>query len=87
MPEYVRTEEHLLDFIYEKYLGSKLNEEEKRLVKFIDNDLLYYDLKELLNECSSVAAPKLLISLNYDFVPFNQIEQTYLKLYQQYRMI
>ena len=87
MPEYVRTEESLLDLIYEKYLGSKLNEEEKRLVKSIDNDLLYYDLKELLNECSSDAAPKLLISLNYDFVPFNQIEQTYLKLYQQYRMI
>ena len=87
MPEYVRTEEQLLDLIYEKYLGSKLNEEEKRLVKFIDNDLLYYDLKELLNECSSDAAPKLLISVNYDFVPFNQIEQTYLKLYQQYRMI
>ena len=87
MPEYVRTEESLLDLIYEKYLGSKLNEEEKRLVKSIDNDLLYYDLKELLNECSSDAAPKLLISLNYDFVPFNQVEHTYLKLYQQYRMI
>ena len=36
MPEYVRTEEHLLDFIYEKYLGNKLNEEEQALVKSID---------------------------------------------------
>ena len=87
MPEYVRTEEHLLDFIYEKYLGSKLEKKEQRLVKSIDNDLLYYDLKELLNECSSDAAPKLSISLNYDFVPFHQIEQTYLELYQQYRII
>ena len=87
MPEYVRTEEHLLDFIYEKYLGSKLDEEEKLLVKSIDNDLLYYDLKELLNECSSDAAPKLSISLNYEFIPFEQIEQTYLELYQQYRII
>ena len=87
MPEYVRTEEHLLDFIYEKYLGNKLNEEEQALVKSIDNALLYYDLKELLNECSCDTAPELLISLNYDFVPFNQIEQAYLELYQQYRMI
>ena len=87
MPEYVRTEEHLLDLIYEKYLGSKLDEEEQKLVKSIDNDLLYYDLKELLNECSCDIAPKLLISLNYEFVPFEQVEQTYLGLYQQYRMI
>ena len=87
MPEYVRTEEYLLDLIYEKYLGSKLNEEEKRLVKSIDNDLLYYDLKELLNECSNDTAPKLSISLNYEFVPFDQVEQTYLELYQQYCII
>ena len=87
MPEYVRTEEYLLDLIYEKYLGSKLDEEEQRLVKSIDNDLLYYDLKELLNECSCDVAPKLLISLNYDFVSFHQVEQTYLELYQQYRII
>ncbi|MBO5159910.1 MAG: hypothetical protein J6B94_10050 [Lachnospiraceae bacterium] len=40
MPEYVRTEERLLDLIYEKFLGSPLNEEEKKLVKAIDNDLL-----------------------------------------------
>ena len=87
MPEYIRTEEHLLDFIYEKYLGNKLNEEEQALVKSIDNALLYYDLKELLNECSCDTAPELLISLNYDFVPFEHIEQTYLELYQQYHMI
>ena len=87
MPEYVRTEEHLLNLIYEKYLGSKLDEEEQKLVKSIDNDLLYYDLKELLNECSCDIAPKLLISLNYEFAPFEQVEQTYLGLYQQYRMI
>ena len=31
MPEYVRTEERLLDLIYEKFLGSPLNEEEKKL--------------------------------------------------------
>jgi 5'-deoxynucleotidase YfbR-like HD superfamily hydrolase len=87
MPEYVRTEEHLLDLIYEKYLGYKLDEEEQRLVKSIDNDLLYYDLKELLNECSNDTAPKLSISLNYEFVPFDQVAQTYLELYQQYCII
>ena len=85
MPEYVRTEERLLDLIYEKFLGSPLNEEEKKLVKAIDNDLLYFDLKELLNEGSDSPEPSLHIKLSYEFVPFNQVEQAYLMLYHQYR--
>ena len=84
MPEYVRTEEHLLDLIYEKYLGSILDEEEKILVKSIDNDLLYYDLKELLNEVSESSEPELLISLSYEFVSFAQVEQEYLNLFNSY---
>ena len=84
MPEYVRTEEHLLDLIYEKYLGYKLDEEEQRLVKSIDNDLLYYDLKELLNEVSESSEPELLISLSYEFVSFAQVEQEYLNLFNSY---
>ena len=63
MPEYVRTEEHLLDLIYEKYLGSKLDEEEQKLVKSIDNDLLYYDLKELLKDLNKYHLPKLIFSV------------------------
>ena len=84
MPEYVRTEEKLLDFIYEKYLGSRLNEEEQKMVKSIDNDLLYYDLKELLNEVSESSEPELLISLSYEFVSFAQVEQEYLNLFNSY---
>ena len=84
MPEYVRTEEHLLDLIYEKYLGYKLDEEEQSLVKSIDNDLLYYDLKELLNEVSESSEPELLISLSYEFVSFAQVEQEYLNLFNSY---
>ena len=84
MPEYVRTEEHLLDLIYEKYLGYKLDEEEQSLVKSIVNDLLYYDLKELLNEISESSEPELLISLSYEFVSFAQVEQEYLNLFNSY---
>ena len=84
MPEYVRTEEHLLDLIYEKYLGYKLDEEEQSLVKSIDNDLLYYDLKKLLNEVSESSEPELLISLSYEFVSFAQVEQEYLNLFNSY---
>lgn len=87
MPEYVQTEEQLLSLIYEKFFGSPLTEEETALVKRIDDDLLYYDLKELLNECSDGAEPELQIELNYDFVPFEQVEEIYLRLYEQYRFL
>ena len=83
MPEYNQLENNLLDIIYEKFLGSPLTEEEQRLVKSVDNDLLYYDLKELLNEVLDVPAPSLHISLNYNFVPFDEIEQNFLALYEQ----
>ena len=87
MPEYMLTENRLLDMIYEKFLGSVLTEEETKLVKAIDNDLLYYDLKELLDETSAESAPELCIELSYQFVPFEQVEQTYLDIYQQYKLI
>ena len=83
MPEYNQLEDCLLNIIYEKFLGSPLTEEEQRLVKSVDNDLLYYDLKELLNEVLDVPAPSLHISLNYNFVPFDEIEQNFLTLYEQ----
>ena len=83
MPEYNKLEDNLLDMIYEKFLGSPLTEEEQQLVKSVDNDLLYYDLKELLNEVLDVPAPSLHISLNYNFVPFDEIEQNFLALYEQ----
>ena len=83
MPEYVEIENRLLDLIYEKFLGSPLTEEEAVLVKNIDDDLLYYDLIVLLNELSDKPAPKLHIQLNYDFVPFVEVAQTYLEIFRQ----
>ena len=85
LPEYMEAEDQLLELIYEKFLGSRLNAEEQGLVKNIDNDLLYYDLKELLNETSEGPAPELMIELNYEFVPFEQVENTYLALCEKYK--
>ena len=87
MAEYMQAEDHLLDLIYEKYLGSTLTPEEQLLVKNIDHALLYYDLKELLNECSCETAPELLISLNYEFIPFSQVENEYLELFYRHQIL
>ena len=84
LPEYVQAEEALLDKIYERFLGSVLNEEEQRMVKKIDDDMLYYDLKVLLNEPSDREAPELKIELDYTVIPFEQVEQQYLEIYEKY---
>ena len=62
-------EDHLLSVIYEKYLGSDLTAEEQRMMKQIDNDLLWYDLTNLLEEPQAGDAPKLHITLDYTVRP------------------
>lgn len=84
LPSYIEAEDRLLDLVYEKFLGSTLTEEEAQQVKSIDNDLLYYDLKILLNEVLDIPAPVLQIDQNYDFVPFELVTQEYLALYEKY---
>lgn len=85
--EYQKTEEKILDMIYGKFLQEPLSEEEKRVIKCIDNDMLYYDLKELLNEVSEGEAPQIAIKLDYRFVPFEQVENMYLKLYEKWKIV
>lgn len=86
LPQYLELEDQLLDIIYQKYLGSALTPEEESIVKCIDDDMLYYDLKVLLNEPSDREAPQLKISLDYTVVPFEQTEQAYLTLYKKYKI-
>ena len=84
LPSYVEAEENLLEMIYEKFLGSGLSEEEQKLVKIIDDDLLYYDLKVLLGETPAGDAPNLKIELDYTVQSFEKVEAQYLKLYERF---
>ena len=45
LPAYQKLEDHLLDLVYERFLGSTLTEEEQEELKKIDDDLLWYDLE------------------------------------------
>lgn len=83
IPEYTVYEGKMLDIIYEKYLGSPLTEEEEEIVKLIDDDMLYFDLKELLNESSAREEPEMKSSFSLDFVPFPEVEKRYLELFYQ----
>ncbi|MCQ2538160.1 MAG: hypothetical protein MJ124_07160 [Lachnospiraceae bacterium] len=81
LPAYVQQEERLIELVYEHFLGSPATEEEKALVKEIDDDLLWYDLKYLLNEEMSTERPSMKIEISYDFRPFDEVEKEYLELF------
>ena len=81
---YIEKEDALLDLIYTKFLGSTLDESEKAIVKQIDDDLLYFDLTELLNQKIEGDVPLMNIKINYDFIPFEDVEKEYLELFYKY---
>lgn len=85
LPEYVKAEEKLIDLVFTKFLGSILNEEEQRLVKEVDDDLLYYDMVELLGVKQERSAPRINIELDYSVRPFEEIEQEYLELFEKWK--
>lgn len=84
LQDYCRYEEHLLEVIYKKFLDSPLSQEEQKLVKIIDDDMLYYDLRDLLNEKDPRTAPVMYSSFSYKERPFKEVEEEYLSLFRKY---
>ena len=84
LPGYRVHEGRLLTLIYERYLGTALTEEEERLVKEIDDGALFYDLKELLHNEQSEEDPQFHIVPDYEYRPFQEVEQEYLQLFYHY---
>lgn len=83
LPEYQKLEEHFLSVVYEKYLGGPLTAEEDMLVRQIDDDMLYFDLTELLNQPVDRKQPEMKSHFTEEYVPFNEIEEKYLELFWQ----
>ena len=83
LPEYREHEDALLDMIYTKYLGSPLSEEEQSQLKTIDDALLWYDLKNLLDEAPQSEPPVLHIDMDYTVRPFADVEKEYLDLFHR----
>ena len=81
LPEYVEQEEHLLDLIYSKFLGSGLTAGETAQLKEIDDALLWFDLEVLLGEPQSVEEPDLRVRPDYSARPFADVEKEYLELF------
>lgn len=79
LPEYVQLEEKLIDLVYTRFLGNTLTEEEKELVRKVDDDVLYFDMLELFGVVWGDYVPVLEIEPDYTFIPFQEVEKEYLK--------
>lgn len=87
LKEYNAQEKVLLDLIFKKFLGSTLTEEEQKAVKEIDDAMLWFDLKYLLNESGSEEEPEVHIVIDYTVQPFEKTEKEYLKLFKQFQQL
>lgn len=83
LPQYRKKENHLLDLIYEKYLGKTLSPEEQQQLDTIDHSMLAWDLTILLDE-SQENLPHLAVRPDYSVRPFQDVEAEYLELFQTY---
>ena len=81
LPAYRDLEDRLLDMIYIKFLGSPLSSSEQKLLREIDDAMLWYDLRELLRGTQQGEEPDIHISLDYSVRSFEEVEQEYLSIY------
>ena len=57
--------------------------QKEKLLKEIDDDLLWYDLEILLEEKQPGEAPRLHVDLDYTVRPFAAVEKEYLEIFRQ----
>ena len=84
LPEYQKRENALLEMVYTKFLGSPLSKNEQRMLKEIDDTMLWYDLMILLDEVQIEDVPETHINLDYTVRPFQEVEKEYLDLFYLY---
>lgn len=83
LSEYRKYEDRLLAVIYEKYLKEPVSQEEWELVKAVDDDMLYYDLKVLLHEIQDREEPEMKSRFSYEVLPFETVEKRFLEFFYQ----
>lgn len=83
IPRYTEWEDRLLVLVYEKYMDQLPTLEELKIMKIIDDEVLYYDMRELLGETLEGAAPEMKVPFDYAvFVPFEEVEEKYLEMFR-----
>ena len=82
LPKYLEIEKPLQEAIWRKYLGSKLTEEEKVQVFDVDDVMLYYEFKELMDTRLAEEETELKSEPEFEFRGFEETEKRYLRVFR-----
>ncbi|MGN0346001.1 MAG: hypothetical protein ACI4DU_01830 [Lachnospiraceae bacterium] len=81
MDGYQKMEENFLNVVINKYGLSHLTVDDWEKIKEVDDDLLMYDLVELLNEPLPESGYHIMHTPDISFRPFDEVEREYLELF------
>lgn len=79
--EYQNIEDKLAQVIYEKFLGSPLTEYERKMVKIIDDAMLYYEFLEFMAVKLADEPPYVAATPDFYRGTMRQVEQEYLDVF------
>lgn len=82
LPKYLVIEKVLQDAVYERFLGTRLTEEEQKVVSEVDDALLYYEFEHYMGEKLMDEEPQLSSNPVFEVVPFAEIERKYIEFSQ-----
>ena len=81
LSEYLEIEEKLQTFIYKTFIEEDLNDEELKLVHFIDNALLYNEFIHYANKELPIDKVDLISKPVFKFTDFKEVENKYKELF------
>lgn len=86
IPQYREIENRLIDTIWGSFIpGEPLSQEERQIIKDIDDDTMSWDMKILLGDEINQNYRNLHHLPDHTFVPMDQVEALYLKKFDQLR--
>ena len=81
LPKYLEIEKPLQETIWRKYLGSELTEEEKVQVFDVDDAMLFYEFKALMDTRLAEEESELKSEPEFRFKGFEEIEERFLRVF------
>lgn len=87
LPKYLEIEKPLQEAIWRKYLGEELTEEENFQVFEIDDEMLYYEFKELMDTRLAEEEPELKSEPEFEFRGFDETEERFLRVFRELHRI
>lgn len=84
IPQYRTIENRLIDTIWEAFVpGEPLTEEERRIIKEIDDDVMSWDMKILLGDEINQRYENLRHKPDHSFVPMETVERKFLSKFDE----